>query len=768
MIDLPPPPGESNNEQNDASDFTAMIDLPPPPGDVRQSDSAPGSASTEVLADEIPSTDISLDSLDPLLTALENPTRTHYDHTPQPPTPPSTWPTTLSLNQQLSELAEHPELRQWCEEVVPELRQLENVVGLDAVEVVSILQSLDRQVQMGAKRLKQLEYGELRLNLARVLYSLKKRLDVWHPISQIAQEKDSGTRTTAARQAAIRSNLTATLALLDHTDHRDGWNKYLMLEELHDLSSAKNPSPRRCSQVAQRAIQRFQSERLTARQQDFLSKRPFVQLVDQLKPWAIGSLNYQTLLIRMEKYDQGGSRDDAQHFAAQCRLLRLASDPNRKTLSRHLDGHFRNANVRVAASGKLLNQFLPAPRPVKNSVRDNVLGTDVRGSSWTTTRIVLRLLPDPHRIHLAIEASGTVSSVTHGENGPVRTRNRGKSSFTGRKSLVFDRSGQHSRQAVVRANSRNDVVQLETDFDSVPLLRYMARSMAESEISQRRAQTSRLINRRVANAVQERMDAEVHECITQLQDRLKRRALDPLQKLDVPVTPISLQTTDQRVIARFRIAGNNQLAAHTPRPQAPSDSQLSIQVHESAWNNIFQKLDLEGKQFALEDLYRVIPEKLGRKPAEVPDDLPVDMTVKFATKEALRVQCGPGRMLVRLRLARLARGRGNRWHRLTAQAYYRPEVSGENVKLVRDGTIELIGDRLSIGDQVTLRGIFGKVFSKNRPLIIINQQVVRDAHMSDLIVHQCVVRDGWLGLAWGPPRQANMNVARKSTAAPAN
>ena len=59
-----------------------------------------------------------------------------------------------------------------------------------------------------------------------------------------------------------------------------------------------------------------------------------------------------------------------------------------------------------------------------------------------------------------------------------------------------------------------------------------------------------------------------------------------------------------RLIARYRLAGTNHLGAFTPRPQAPSDTMLSVQVHESMLNNTIDKLALSGKRTKLRQLYR--------------------------------------------------------------------------------------------------------------------------------------------------------------------
>ena len=281
----------------------------------------------------------------------------------------------------------------------------------------------------------------------------------------------------------------------------------------------------------------------------------------------------------------------------------------------------------------------------------------------------------------------------------------------------------------------------------------------QSEIRNRNGAANSIVNQRVTTSVRQRLNAEVDKHLRRLETELSKKALIPLQRLMVKATPVSFRTTNERAIARYRIAGDNQLAAYTPRPQAPSDSMLSVQVHQSALNNLMNKLNLEGNQFELEDLYNIIPEKLGRNAAEIPEDLPENVKVKFAARDAVRFYFDDGRIQVVIRLARLDSGRSRRWRNITFQAFYRLEKTDHQLHFIRDGSIQLIAQRLSITDQMALRGIFSKVLSKNRKHVIVDEETSRDVKFTDLKLHQCVMRDGWLGLAWGAARPEKWRTA---------
>ena len=65
---------------------------------------------------------------------------------------------------------------------------------------------------------------------------------------------------------------------------------------------------------------------------------------------------------------------------------------------------------------------------------------------------------------------------------------------------------------------------------------------------------------------------------------------------------IAAQTTVDRAIMRLRLAGDEQVGSHTPRPQAPADSLASVQIHESVLRNVVERLNLDGRTFTLPQL----------------------------------------------------------------------------------------------------------------------------------------------------------------------
>jgi hypothetical protein len=315
--------------------------------------------------------------------------------------------------------------------------------------------------------------------------------------------------------------------------------------------------------------------------------------------------------------------------------------------------------------------------------------------------------------------------------------------------LHVDRRGIRLFNSEARANANNELQDYETSFDGIPLLGGIVRSIARSQYDDASPRARGEVESRIRGRATSAFDQQVQVKIEQAKRDFKAKLLEPLQKLNVQPTPVDLETTQERLIARYRLAGHEQLSAHTPRPQAPGDSLLSVQVHETALNNILEHLHLHGRSIELREFYKEVTERFNRQGLEVPEELPEGVVVTFAEEDPIRVDCDNGQVRLTIRLKELAHG-SRKWRNFAVRGYYVPDGAQLDANLVRDGIIELIGPGLGFGDQIALRGIFSRVLSKNRKLNLVNNQIAIAPELKDQQVTQFVIHDGWVGVALGP------------------
>jgi hypothetical protein len=205
-----------------------------------------------------------------------------------------------------------------------------------------------------------------------------------------------------------------------------------------------------------------------------------------------------------------------------------------------------------------------------------------------------------------------------------------------------------------------------------------------------------------------------------------------------------MQTTTDRATARFRLAGREQLASHTSRPLALSDSLSSMQVHESVFNNFLANLELTNRTWALPELFAHIQRKVGReKPAAV-TDLPEDVTVRFSELDPIVVQFRDDRIHLSVSLAEISNEERS-WENVEFHVKYQLVAEGMQLKLLRDGQVSLRGDHSGRVD-VVLRTIGSKLFPRDEPRKLIPENVLQDQRLQGLVWSQVQLDNAWLGL----------------------
>jgi hypothetical protein len=463
---------------------------------------------------------------------------------------------------------------------------------------------------------------------------------------------------------------------------------------------------------------------------------------------ALGHTDAADLSIELEAYE--GSRDPqiGRQVTEKQHALEASPSSLDRTLADAVEQHYRNANVRIAITAELLNRFVGEQRSEVRPVRERIAGTPVRGQSHTMSESSIRLQPAEGRWQLDVEAQGVVDSRTLADGGRARLRSRSATDFIAQKTIVVDTSGVQLQPTVVDATNHNRLVGVTTDFDWVPLLRSYARNRAIQEYRAKRPRARAEVESKVAALAVEQMDEQTLVAIDRVEQEIRSRLLVPMAKFGVDLTPIELTTTHDRLVARLRVAGTQQLGGHTPRPRALSDSLASMQVHETAFTNAAVSLGLDGMRYTAPELQALLREKFPRLAADTPLETRRDTVFEFAYRDAVQFHIDDGRLELMLGLSCLEL-QGRQMRDIVVHAFYVPAVDGLDSQLVRDGPLGIEG-RLSSADRARLHNVFNTVLSEERRLPIVRLEQPGDSRLTGLAITQLVLEDGWIGVAIGP------------------
>jgi len=475
------------------------------------------------------------------------------------------------------------------------------------------------------------------------------------------------------------------------------------------------------------------------------------------------------LLEGIERFEVACTPADARTVKGSLQSICGFYPTAARPLGRAVEDHYLAPNVRIAVHQKLLESLLPAATVDTAPFTDVVAGHEVRGTRTVERKTTLRLVPDDDEICLSLDVQGDIASRSTTDAGAVSVTARSASAFVVHKPISIGSRGLLFGDATGAASNRSRLDTIQTSFDGVPVMGPLVRNIARNQHAETMPEINReVIDKIIARACRE-VDTQAEPEFARMAERVRERAWMPLVRLGLDPKAVALQTTATTATMRLRLAADAQLAAHTPRPRAPADALLSVQMHESTANNALERLGLAGRRFTLEDLIRTVCGQVGIEP-RVPDDLPDDVTVAFAASQPLRVECRDGLVHVRVALDAIESGRRD-WYDLVAHVAYRPVCKGPQVFLEREGPIQLAGPGTEGRMELALRTIFGKIFPKERPVPVLPEKIVANPRLTGVQATQAVSSDGWLALTLeqgAAPTVAQPAAAPAPTARPAD
>jgi hypothetical protein len=659
-------------------------------------------------------------------------------------------PTPTVLLEELKAFAEQGILVDWADAVRVRLERLSKLPRLEDPVAPRLLQELGELADQAGPLSSPLGESPERVRILRAAYGVSRRVAVWDALCRLSATDRSGNDWSLTTTRQLEAAQLAVEVHLARSQYRDLWRNYLCLDRAKELVGVMDEPTTRQRDIARVVLTRLDVDALNESQTQFLSHPVFINYRAALRAYSRQDVGLSDMVQLIERYETTLASLDARRVAHGFQTLRWSPLESETQAAQPINDHYRNANVRVAISAALINRILPTEHTSLDPVDDVIHSARVQGTSRTSSRLKVFLVPSRLQWRLGLEARGDVESQTESRKGPATFYQDAMANFDARKHVTVDKRGIRTDRAEARAKSSSDLRGLETDFDDIPLFNRLARGIANRQYHEQSSIAAAEVEARVANLASQRLDQEVQNRLSDAEGEFQTRWLMPLRNMGLDPTPVDFETTDQRLIVRYRIAAIHQLAAHTPRPQAPTNSWMSVQLHESAINNTLDQLGIGGRKLTVQELCDELSKKFGRPSPPLPEDVPEDMTVTLAQRDGIRVRCDGGKLRLTLRVAELSQNRHSKWKNFMVQTTYVPSPDQRNANLVRDGIIELSSEGRGVGNQFALRTIFSKVLSKNRTISLINHSMAQQPEFADLMINQFVLSDGWIGIAMAP------------------
>lgn len=644
----------------------------------------------------------------------------------------------------------------WQQQVNAQLQRLQRLPSISSPESAEILAALETLADEGHGAAEAVTDRPTQVVCLRASHALQRRVAVWNSVYHAMQSPTASIGdqpTSAGDQDSIASLLDRLLAQTAASDDPAGWQSYLLLPELSAANTAGEQDQRRL--VAQRFLSRLDWRGLTDCQRQWLQHDSVQQLASAMRRWAVVPVDYAALLSQLERQESDAIDLGSIDVARAAQTLRFASSAEAVAVAGQLNALYRNANVRLAVTDDLIQRLMPPVDTRLEPVRQQILGADVRGQSIVDSRVSVRFIPSPHSWHLELLTDGNVLANTASRNGPVSIRNGSQADFHSVTPIEIGLAGADSGQTTVQVQSQTRMRGIDTDYDAIPLFSTLIREVARSRYQSLAPAAKQIQESRIRRQVEQEVDQQLSQQLDAAADRYAAHLAGPLSSLGLNPTVVDLQTSEQRLTARYRVGGDWQLAAFTPRPRAPGDSLLSLQLHQSALNNTLESVLPAGESVTIAQLIDqlrtsfALPDQV-RWADEADQELANETHIHFAPTRPVTIEIEDDTLWVTLRVMRLHGARNLDLRRFVVRAAYRVQLDGMTAHLVRDGHLRISGPGMSMRDRLPVRAIFNKVFSNDRPLSLIPTGLQQHDGLQGLAITQFELRDGWLGLAIGP------------------
>lgn len=708
---------------------------------------------------------------------------------PKPEAAPTAWPRTPSLLTTLDSLLQDAteddrgesstpgdtELTRWVSDVRAELQRLGDIPRLGDVRAAEALDRLQNLATMGLAMGEAVPERERQRLLLTAAHAVTRRVGVWRAVfdvvsagihhrggddpafpassgdvagDDVAGDDVAGVhRTQVHADAAIVRSLDRVQAVLRQNGDAENWSTFLGLDKIRVAASgaAGSESIDRHA-VAMHYLHRIRWHDLRPNHRRLLADQAFNTLAEQLRPWTSTAIDYVKLLSQLESRESDSLHRSGKEIAMVTESLSHDPRPEVAKIATEISRYYRNANVRLAVSADLVNRMMPTLPVQSMPVRATILGSRVRGTSDVQSELAVELIPSRDRWRLNLQTLGNVQTRSTGYRDGVSLATSGENLFRAAKPIEITPAGLRARRTDVDVRGWTQLRGVQTQYDRVPLVGTLVSSIARGQFERTRPLAQRIASRRIENEIRQNIDQRFDAQWRKAEERLTTMVVRPLDDMRLEPSVLDMQTTDQRLLARYRLADDMQMAAASPRPRAPVDSLVSLQIHESAINNTMSRLIPRSRAIAVGELIERCAESMGRQ-VTLSDDLPDDVSIRMTPDQPVTVQMRDGYLTLTIRVVSLQRGRDRPLTKFIVEANYLPRVEGKSLLLVRDGHLSIRGPRMAARERFPIRTIFNKVLSKSRPIRLDLPVLGERDDLDGVEVVQFELQNGWLAAA---------------------
>jgi hypothetical protein len=422
--------------------------------------------------------------------------------------------------------------------------------------------------------------------------------------------------------------------------------------------------------------------------------------------------------------------------------------------ARELTHAFGGPNLQVRISDRLVQAGVDRPVEDTGPFEDVILGTYLVGTSRTRGHLKAVLVPSDRAGLVGLVLEGTIHTEARGFNGPVQVITQGQTAITAEKLLALGRKELISFPAYSEACTNSEICDLWATrggalVEAIAWRRAWSQKPLADAIAAEHAETR--MNRR--------LDEEVGTRLADANRRFSQRLSDSLQERGLYPQVIAWRTTTSFVEGLGWQKGRGGLGSPSMPPQAFSEHDLLVGIHETAIN--FALAETFGGMILGEaELRQWAEEVWGRVPSWMEVEDPAEpWTIVLAPERPIEVAFRGDLLSITIRGQAYRKGERS-FPGMDVTAIYRLEDSAEGRVAVRQGDLQIYPPgfkeeerKLTAREQV-LRTLLARRFAKVFPERWVGPRIEwsrKDTDTEAPIVLRTAgwtTIEGWLLIGW--------------------
>ena len=262
-------------------------------------------------------------------------------------------------------------------------------------------------------------------------------------------------------------------------------------------------------------------------------------------------------------------------------------------------------NVRLQVRNDLVAAGFQQEIEEELDIDDTILGTKVVGNGNLSGVSSAELVNSPKRAAIKVMVDAVLETLTNGSHPPVTLKTHTTGTLHGEKQILFSAEAVTTTPAKSRANLNAQISNVR--INAGPIIKMLARTQIDSQRGDSQDEAARRAERRMNKQLNERIDSKIdklNEKYQKIRDALNKTGLSRIW---------NLSSTTQQIDWSALFGNSSQPSAPIPAPALKSSGGLSVQIHQSALNNILASL-LAGRFVDEEKFSERIEEFLGETP----------------------------------------------------------------------------------------------------------------------------------------------------------